>query len=276
MRRGADIAVEHPGLYLVHQNLPGKEVAAHRHREHLVFVPLHGEIAVTLAGDTLRAGPGRLIYLPPKVEHAFASSQAQGERLIALIAPEAWRQAGAAETSAPALLPTLQLGKELLFHLLLHPDTRHPRALVQVFVQTLSEALEVAAPEPALEHLDLRASDPRVARALDYLRANLDQPLPLAAIARHAGLSTRNLSRKFRVELGHSPKELVTRLRVERAAELLESGQRSVTEVALAVGYGSLSRFITVFRQHTGQLPSEVARLGPKRQVIGQKRKAGR
>lgn len=40
------------------------------------------------------------------------------------------------------------------------------------------------------------------------------------------------------------------------AKQMLELGRNSVTEVALEVGYSSLSQFITIFRKNTGQLPA--------------------
>ena len=90
MRRGQDIAAEFPGLYLVHQNLPGRRVRRYKRREHLFFIPLQGEIRITAGELLLRCGPGRMVYLPPDTEHAFGSSADQGERLICLIDDERW------------------------------------------------------------------------------------------------------------------------------------------------------------------------------------------
>jgi AraC-like DNA-binding protein len=259
MKRGQDIAVQFPGLYLVHHNLPGKELERHEHPEHLLFLPLQGEITVSMESRTLGAAPGRMIYLPPGTSHAFASSSTQGERLIALFDSAAWKRAEGGQ-HPPSLLAASQLGKELLFYLLLHAETRHAGSLVQTLIQTLSETLAASCHILDLEHLESRVGDERVQRALKLFRDNLDEPLSMEKIARDSGLSVRSFNRLFATELGLTPKQVLSQYRVAHAREQLSTGRVTVTEAALSVGYQSLPQFIAIFRQLTGQLPSEVAR----------------
>ena len=82
------------------------------------------------------------------------------------------------------------------------------------------------------------------------------------AVAKASGMSTRSFNRLFAVELGLTPKQVLSQYRVAHARAQLLTGKVTVTEAALSVGYNSLAQFIAVFRQLTGQLPSEVARLG--------------
>ncbi len=262
MRRGQDIAAQFGGLYLVHQNLPGRRVRRYRRREHLFFIPLQGEVRVTAGRMLLRCGPGRMVYLPPETEHAFESSGEQGERLICLLDDERWAGKGSGASFGPTALPANQLCKELLFYLLLHPQTRAGDTIVDVLVQTLSESLEASRGLLQVEHLEGKSRDPRVREALGYLDRNLGRKVSVAQAAEHAGLSPRSLNRLFLKEFGLSPRRVLALLRVSKARELLASGRYSVTEVAWQVGYGSLSQFIAVFRQVTGQLPSEFARSG--------------
>lgn len=265
MKRGLDLSIELPGLFLVHQNLPGKEVKAHAHDEHLLFFPLHGEIQVRLESSTLACGPGRMIYVPPSVPHAFESSDKEGERLIALLCPKVWKK-----HKLPKLTPTMvsanQLCKELLFYMLLHKKTQHVKELVDLFARVLAEVLETSEGVQAshLNQLEARARDPRLLKALAYLRENVTEPPAASELADYAGLSQRNLNRHFLRELGLTPKQVSTSLRIEHARALLVEGKMSVTEAAFASGYQSLSQFITVFRQVTGQLPSEIRRFGQK------------
>jgi transcriptional regulator GlxA family with amidase domain len=67
----------------------------------------------------------------------------------------------------------------------------------------------------------------------------LDQPLDLAAMARHAQMSVRTFTRRFRTETGMSPAQWLTRQRVEHARLLLETTDASVDEVARLSGFGS-------------------------------------
>lgn len=265
MRRGQDIAVEFEGLYLVHQNLPGRRIRRYRRQEHLFFIPLQGEICITAGDLPMRCGPGRMVYLPPNVVHTFESSAEQGERLICLLEMDHWARAGAPSSFEQTVLPASQLCKELLFYLLLHPETRAGGAILEVLIQTLSEALDASQGLLQVEHLASKSQDSRVRAAMAYLNENLGRRVTMSQVAEDAGLSTRTLNRLFLKEFGLTPHRVLALLRVSKARELLASGRYSVTEAAWEVGYGSLSQFISVFRQVTGQLPSEFARLGSTR-----------
>jgi AraC-like DNA-binding protein len=262
VRRGQDIAVEFAGLYLVHQNLPGRRIGRYRRGEHLFFIPLQGEIRVTVRGLPMRCGPGRTVYLPPGTEHAFDSASGQGERLICLIDDERWARTVDAPEFKETIFPVSQLCKELLFYLLLHPQTEAADPIVDVLVQTFCESLDTSRSLLQVEHLEGKSRDPRVRAAMGYLNRNLQRRVSFGEVAEHAGLSTRTLNRLFLKEFALPPRRVLALLRVSKARELLASGQFSVTEAAWEVGYASLSQFIAVFRQVTGQLPSEFARFG--------------
>jgi transcriptional regulator GlxA family with amidase domain len=78
-----------------------------------------------------------------------------------------------------------------------------------------------------------------LAPLLRWIEANLQQSLSLPAMARHAALSTRTLSRRFREQVGTTPALWVTRARVHLAQRLLETTDLSIEELAGAVGFGS-------------------------------------
>jgi transcriptional regulator GlxA family with amidase domain len=87
---------------------------------------------------------------------------------------------------------------------------------------------------------------PAIGPLLPWLEANLRKELPLRAIARRAAMSTRTLSRRFRVEVGTTPAQWVMRARVRRAQQLLETTELSVERVAADVGFKSSA----VLREH--------------------------
>ena len=126
-----------------------------------------------------------------------------------------------------------------------------------------AKALEVAAEfffaapgEPELfceRHRRLAAE--RVEKVIALLRANLAEPLSLEAIGRAVGCSPFHLSRTFSATTGLTLPQYKRQLRMERAAELLRSGQFNVTEAALEVGYSSLSHFSQAFHETFGCCP---------------------
>jgi len=264
MRRGQDMAVRFPGLYLVHHNMPGKTVEWHAWPQHMLFIPLQGEITILLRSGSLVSGPGKMIYLPPKTSLTFQASEALGERLVCMINHPRWRAVTPCE-AGPTLCPAHQLCKEILFYLLLNPKTRGAKSLVSTFVQVLAECVESAQQASLLKvtHLDGKVRDERVGKALLIFQRDHQTRVRMPAVAQEAGLSLRNLNRLFLEQVGLSPKQVVTHYRITTARDLLLAGS-TVTEAALATGYESLGQFITMFRRLTGQLPSQVARLGQK------------
>jgi len=97
----------------------------------------------------------------------------------------------------------------------------------------------------------------RVASTREYLLENLDQPVDLKRIAAHVGCSPHYLSRTFSEYAGCTISLYLRRLRIERAAELLIGGRLTVSEVAVEVGYQSLSHFSKAFQLEKGCLPSQ-------------------
>jgi AraC-like DNA-binding protein len=77
------------------------------------------------------------------------------------------------------------------------------------------------------------------------------------ALARAARLSPAHFSREFRREFGESPHRYLLTRRLERAAALLRTTDRSVTDICLTVGLRSLGSFTTSFGRAYGMTPTE-------------------
>ena len=106
--------------------------------------------------------------------------------------------------------------------------------------------------EPAVA---VAQDEARLQQALAYLAAHLSEPDVLQKMTRQMGVSPRQCQRLFRVAMGRSPSECLTELRMRRAATLLQTTRLSISEVALEVGYLSLSHFSRVFYRYFGQTP---------------------
>ncbi len=101
-----------------------------------------------------------------------------------------------------------------------------------------------------------RAESPTAERRVDELvetmRTRLRESLSLRDLAELAGLSTSQFSSIFRSRTGYSPVDYMIRLRLSRAAWLLDSTQLSIKEIAAEVGYDDplyfSRRFSSVYR----------------------------
>ncbi|KPI07053.1 transcriptional regulator with aminotransferase type sensor, AraC family [Actinobacteria bacterium OK074] len=85
---------------------------------------------------------------------------------------------------------------------------------------------------------------------------NLDKPLTLADLARHARVSVRTLTRRFHAESGVSPLQWLLHQRVERAKELLETTALPMDQVARACGLGTTDSLRAHLVRRTGLTPS--------------------
>ena len=102
-------------------------------------------------------------------------------------------------------------------------------------------------PVPPARHL-LRARDLADARYADAIR--------VADMAAAAGLSPAHFSREFRQTFGETPHRYLLTRRLERAAALLRSTDRTVTDICLLVGLESVGSFTTSFRRMFGTTPT--------------------
>ena len=104
----------------------------------------------------------------------------------------------------------------------------------------------------------LRQKEPLAIRAAEMIRKNAENPeFSVSSLAPALQISGAYLRRFFREEYGMSPKQYLTRLRMEMAASLLETGFFTIREVALRSGFVNEKYFATAFHQHCGVPPSE-------------------
>ena len=224
-----------------------------------------GVVRYGIGHREIEVGPGAAIVVPAQTEHVTRIES--GTEAISV-----WLSsglvAGVAEAMATPLAPDPVLRSrggtvEDLARLLGQEAGRDGPGQV-LAIEALAEALAVtvlraargAASGPAVR-------DPRIQAAVDAIERDFAEPLTVEDLAAAASLSRFHFSRIFRDQVGVSPYRYLVSVRLDRAAELLRRGRRSVTEVALSVGFQDLGRFSRAFAARFGQRPSEL--LDPRR-----------
>ncbi|MCK5801844.1 MAG: helix-turn-helix domain-containing protein [Lentisphaeria bacterium] len=114
----------------------------------------------------------------------------------------------------------------------------------------------------AYTHIDAPTVQPlqRLGRVLGYLERHYRDSVSLAELAQAGNMSRRNLTRAFRDAMGCSPIQYLLRVRIQRAIELLQEGETTVSEVALAVGFNDSNYFARQFHKVMGYPPREILR----------------
>lgn len=100
-----------------------------------------------------------------------------------------------------------------------------------------------------------RLAQERVEQVMFLMQQNLAAPPSLEELGKKIGCSHFYLSRIFSSQTGQTITQYLRQLRMERAAELLKAREFNVTEVALEVGYNSLSHFSAAFQETFGCCP---------------------
>ena len=101
------------------------------------------------------------------------------------------------------------------------------------------------------------ARDPFIGQALALLHKEPAQPWTVEDLARRVGLSRTRFAGRFRHFLGEPPMAYLARWRVKLGAELLQSTEDSVAEVAATVGYGSEAAFNRAFKRELDCPPAQ-------------------
>ncbi|MBA3710620.1 MAG: helix-turn-helix domain-containing protein [Planctomycetes bacterium] len=170
-----------------------------------------------------------LAWLPPPVADAIARGFAGLSRRRF--------SADAATASAFATLVSEGIQRRL------HGDVVARAALLQLLVSSLRAQVQGAAAEAE--------RSPEVVAAMALQRDRLGKPISVAQLARQVGLSRSRLHQRFVDEIGMSPNEHVTALRIEHAQQLLGEGA-SAAEIAAAIGLSSPRHLSVLVKRATG------------------------
>jgi transcriptional regulator GlxA family with amidase domain len=94
----------------------------------------------------------------------------------------------------------------------------------------------------------------------EFMRDCSSETLTLEELCIEADLSSWHFLRAFRDAFGETPHDFLTRIRIERAKNLLITTSRPVTEVCFDVGFSSLGSFSSLFRREVGFSPAQFRR----------------
>ncbi|ADV11966.1 MULTISPECIES: GlxA family transcriptional regulator [Mesorhizobium] len=95
----------------------------------------------------------------------------------------------------------------------------------------------------------------RFAALIEWVRANLAEPLTVECLADHAAMSPRNFARAFTSETGVTPAKAVERMRLETARTAIETSHLPLERIAEAAGFGDPGRMRRAFLRTLGQPP---------------------
>jgi AraC family transcriptional regulator len=140
-------------------------------------------------------------------------------------------------------------------------EVHSPRYASQLYFDTLATQLAICL---LRDHSSLadgkrqalsRVDDDRIRKAIDYIHSNLSYNISLEDLAIETGLSSGYLVTAFKQATGLPPHRYQLEKRIERAKVLLANPHRTITQVALDVGFSSQSHLTSVFKRLAAMTP---------------------
>jgi AraC-like DNA-binding protein len=229
---------------------------------------VEGSAAVIGPTQTMRIAAGDLVLTPRGDTHAVRGERSGGPAAV-LISSALTATAGGVDPVALRLPEFLRacgfLGREPLAVALLERIEAELSArrvgassvvsqLATVLVASAIRAWVEGGCDPAGWHR--AALDPDIARTIAEIHRDPGAVWTVERLARIAHVSRSTFAERFRSLVGDSPARYVTQVRIERAKLLLAQDGLSVTQTALALGYGSDAAFSRAFTRMVGEPPS--------------------
>jgi hypothetical protein len=120
---------------------------------------------------------------------------------------------------------------------------------------TFAEQLSTASNQIAIRQAN--TEPPAISRAKAFIAEHITEDLSLADVAKAVNMSRFYFCKSFRKHTGIHFTDYVSRLRIERAKELLINPNLRVSEIAYEIGFQSLTHFNRVFRRIVGKSPTD-------------------
>jgi AraC family transcriptional regulator len=229
-----------------------------------------GETSIeNLPSSSLRDVTHKLVFVP--AGHAYHDSHAPRVNMSAIyfyFSPAILSGQPGADEDAVTMPPRLFFENAMVWDTALKMkalladgnDDNHTyfEALGFVLAHEIMRLSSTARSSAAPTRGGLAAWQQRTATA--YIEEHLSEAISLETLAKLVRLSPYYFCRTFKQSFGVPPHRYHSNRRIERAKELLTERKQSVTDVALAVGFGETSSFSAAFRKATGVTPTEYQR----------------
>ncbi len=232
---------------------PATTTTWHHHPHHQLEYALAGVARVQTDAGTYLLPPQQAIWIPAGLEHL---TTLQSVHSIALFLDPGFAPMAGDRALVIAVPPIV---REMLVYGLRWPIQRGPGSPADAgqadqFFRSLASIIAERLVDESPLHLPSTV-DAVLARVLELTEATLPT-VKVDDVCAAVGLSERTLRRRSLDGIGMTWQGYVVRSRLVRAAALLAEGDRSVLDVAAAVGYESQSSFARAFRRWMGDSPS--------------------
>lgn len=228
----------------------------------IVMLCLRGRGWVRLGEETeMELGPGQVLVIPPHRTHAYGAGGRQPWTIYWLHVAgrqarrmhEALSEGGASPIFFAGEEPEVLALFERILELLMRSYSRDGLLLASLATGHLLGtllALRRRQPEAA-------SSRERIARTIAFVRSRLAAKISVPELARLANFSCSHFAAVFKKQTGYAVLDYFTRLRMQRAAQLLDTTAQPIKQIAAGVGYEDALYFSRLFRKVHDMSPAQ-------------------
>lgn len=240
-------AVPRPVSALVDSLPAGTDVPPHSHQRAQLMYAVQGTMVVRASGTVWILPASHALWVPPGVVHQIHTNGPVDMRNLYVQPKHAPRGGSNCEVMYVSPLLRELIVRAMDLPMLYDEDGMEGRLM--------KLALDEIGRLPA-QPLGLRMpSDSRLLRLCERVLSDVSAPASIAKLGASVGLSERSVTRLFPRETGLSFGRWVNQAKLLKAFELFDAG-RSVTQVALELGYSSPAAFTKMFRRLMGRPPT--------------------
>ncbi|MEM8869895.1 MAG: AraC family transcriptional regulator [Pseudomonadota bacterium] len=254
-----------------------RPIVTHAHREgHLIFHVDGTPAQMTVGDQTFQSSKDTVIAVSPWEPHSFHNApNGQSLNLVLYIKPM-WflENSSSAEfalsfgRSKIRVSPAIQQLANRLTTVLLHDDVSAKfDGLLFSLTRACFDRSWRSCESALMKNACARFNDYRVRRSLRVMQDNLTEEFEMEDLARSVGLSRPHFFKLFKQQMGVTPNIYMNTLRSEQAIEDLLSTDKSVTDIALDLGFSSQASFTRFFSSNVGIAPSEYRRVSHEAEV---------
>jgi AraC-like DNA-binding protein len=227
----------------------------HTHTRHQLLYAFSGTLRLDTEDRLYLLPPQRAVWIPAGVLHRTTLKKVRSGAVF--LSPSLVPT----EITRARIISAAPIVREMVRYALRWPPTRDPDdQLANAWFRTMGLLCAELIREEMPFHLPA-ARTSQVAMAIEYTLQNLESAT-IESAAKAAALSERHFRRRFVIETGIAWRLFLHQARMLRAMELLVEADTTISEVAYAVGFNSLSAFAKGFTLFSGETPSKFRRLG--------------
>jgi AraC-like DNA-binding protein len=255
------VAADVGGIELMHADFHRRGVPPHLHDEYSLSVSLRGGLAFDHRGSKHSAPSGVISCINPGEVHNGYAARGEEWAFVNLLVPPAMVREIMGQLDCPAELPDVPqrvisdtpVAQQLIaLHGRLEAvgDVLERQSACTLFLAEFFRRYSTVRCRPAA----VRAERDPVRRARELLHECYAEPLPLARLAAHAGLSAYYFLRMFRAAVGITPHMYLNQIRIIEAKRKLALGMPAA-EAALACGFCDQSHLARQFKRAAFMTP---------------------